>query len=119
MSLVKTPLKIKDLVLNNRLVMPPMATSKSDDGKVSGELLEYYSQRAKGGYIGLIITEHCFIADEGKASLNQVSVSKDDDIEGLSRLAETIRNQGLCADQSCRPGRHERCRIRTKQSKSS
>lgn len=33
MSLVKTPLKIKDLILNNRLVMPPMATSKSDDGK--------------------------------------------------------------------------------------
>ena len=91
MSLIKTPLKIKDLILNNRLVMPPMATSKSDDGKVSGELLEYYAQRAKGGYIGLIITEHCFIADEGKASLNQVSVSKDEDIEGLSRLAETIR----------------------------
>ena len=97
MSLVKTPLKIKDLVLNNRLVMPPMATSKSDDGKVSGELLEYYGQRAKGGYIGLIITEHCFIAEEGKASLNQVSVSKDDDIEGLSRLAETIRKDGTKA----------------------
>jgi len=97
MSLVKTPLKIKDLILNNRLVMPPMATSKSDDGKVSGELLEYYGQRAKGGYIGLIITEHCFIADEGKASLNQVSVSKDDDIEGLSRLAETIRKDGTRA----------------------
>ena len=97
MSLIKTPLKIKDLILNNRLVMPPMATSKSDDGKVSGELLEYYSQRAKGGYIGLIITEHCFIADEGKASLNQVSVSKDDDIEGLSRLAETIRKDGTRA----------------------
>ena len=97
MSLVKTPLKIKDLVLNNRLVMPPMATSKSDDGKVSGELLEYYGQRAKGGYIGLIITEHCFVAEEGKASLNQVSVSKDDDIEGLSRLAETIRKDGTRA----------------------
>ena len=97
MSLVKTPLKIKDLILNNRLVMPPMATSKSDDGRVSGELLEYYGQRAKDGYIGLIITEHCFIAEEGKASLNQVSVSKDEDIEGLSRLAETIRKDGTRA----------------------
>lgn len=97
MSLIKTPLKIKDLTLNNRLAMPPMATSKSDDGKVSDELLEYYDQRATDGYIGLIITEHCFICNEGQASLNQVSVSKDEDIEGLSRLAQTIRKDGTKA----------------------
>ena len=74
--------------------MPPMATSKSDDGKVSAELLDYYSQRAKGGYLGLIITEHCFVSREGQASINQVSVTQDEDIEGLSRLAQTIKKDG-------------------------
>ncbi|MCR5096889.1 MAG: NADH:flavin oxidoreductase [Erysipelotrichaceae bacterium] len=94
MSLINTPLKIRDLTLNSRLVMPPMATSKADGGKVSDDLLEYYRQRAEGGYIGLIITEHCYIAENGKASENQVSVAKDEDIPGLSRLAQTIRKDG-------------------------
>ena len=94
MSLIKTPIKIRDLTLNNRLVMPPMATSKSEDGKVSDDLLAYYAQRAQGGYIGLIITEHCFISKAGQASENQISVSQDEDIAGLSRLAQTIKKDG-------------------------
>lgn len=39
MSILNTPLNINNLKLENRLVMPPMATAKSE-----------------GGYIGLIIT---------------------------------------------------------------
>ncbi|MBO7677772.1 MAG: NADH:flavin oxidoreductase [Erysipelotrichaceae bacterium] len=97
MSLIKTPLKINNLTLNNRLVMPPMATSKSDDGKVSESILEYYDRRAQGGYIGLIITEHSFISRKGQASENQVSVSEDEDIEGLRNLAETIKKDGTKA----------------------
>lgn len=94
MSIIKTPIKINDLTLESRIVMPPMATSKSDDGKVSSELLEYYAKRAEGGYLGLIITEHCFISRDGQASINQVSVAEDEDIEGLSRLAQTIKKDG-------------------------
>ncbi len=97
MSLIKSPVSINRLTLHNRLVMPPMATSKSDDGKVSEDLLQYYERRAEGGDIGLIITEHCFINRAGQASENQVSVAEDDDIEGLSRLAETIRKDGTKA----------------------
>ena len=97
MSLIKTPINIRNLTLNSRLVMPPMATAKSDDGKVSEDLLEYYAQRSKGGSIGLIITEHCFISRQGQASVNQVSAAEDEDIEGLSRLAQTIRKDGTKA----------------------
>jgi 2,4-dienoyl-CoA reductase-like NADH-dependent reductase (Old Yellow Enzyme family) len=89
------PLKVGNLNLNNRLVMPPMATGKSqDDGRVSEEILSYYKEKSEGGYISLIIIEHSFINKEGKASNGQLSVSKDDDIEGLKKLAKVIQNNG-------------------------
>jgi NADPH2 dehydrogenase len=89
------PLKVGNLKLNNRLVMPPMATGKSqDDGRVSEEILNYYKEKSEGGYISLIIIEHSFINKEGKASNGQLSVSKDDDIEGLKKLAKVIQNNG-------------------------
>ena len=41
MSLLNTPIKIGTLELKNRLVMPPMATAKSDDeGRVTAPLCD-------------------------------------------------------------------------------
>lgn len=77
--------------LKNRLVMPPMATAKADhDGKVSREVLDYYHEKSKGGYISLIIIEHSYISEDGKASLNQLSVADDRCVEGLKQLSEII-----------------------------
>jgi len=84
----------KNLILNNRLVMPPMATSKCPDGTVNQSLLDYYDEKSKGGYIGLIITEHSYVSYEGKASNGQLSISKDSDIEGLSELVSIIHKNG-------------------------
>ena len=87
---LKEPLMIRNLKLANRIVLPPMATAKSDkQGCVTDELIAYYRQRAEAG-TGLIITEHAFICPQGKASPNQLSVSKEEDIPGLKRLADTI-----------------------------
>ncbi len=95
MSILKSPVKIGSLELKNRLVMPPMATSKAgDDGRVNQAILDYYEEKSAGGYIGLIITEHSYIAIEGKAGRGQVSVSDDEDIEGLKRLTDVIRQNG-------------------------
>lgn len=54
------------------------------------DLLAYYDARSKGGYIGLIVTEHAYISPEGKAHEGQLSVSRDTDIPGLTKLVETI-----------------------------
>lgn len=89
-----TPITIKNLKLKNRLVMPPMATAKSDDGKVSQELIDYYVEKSDGGYIGLIIVEHSYISLEGKASLGQLSMSSDADLEGLKKLVNAIHANG-------------------------
>ncbi|MEL7567101.1 MAG: NADH:flavin oxidoreductase [Dehalobacterium sp.] len=89
------PLQAGSLVLNNRLVMPPMATSKaSSDGRVSKEILDYYKEKSDGGYISLIIIEHSFINQEGKASENQLSVADDSAIPGLKDLADVIHQNG-------------------------
>lgn len=85
---------IGDMQLKNSLVMAPVALEKSDYGTVSDEMLHYYDERTKGGYIGLVIIEHSFVLPEGKASPKQLSSSKDEDIEGLKKLADIIHQNG-------------------------
>ena len=96
--MIREPLTIGTMTIKNRLVMPPMATYLcSDDGKVTDELLSYYSERAAGGSIGLIITEHSFFMKQGKAREKQLSIADDSDIEGLKRLTDVIHQNGTRA----------------------
>lgn len=91
MSILNSPLKVNDLELNNRLVMPPMATSKATaEGKITEQICNYYQEKSLGGYIGLIIIEHSYISLEGKASKGQISIADDHDINGLRKLTEII-----------------------------
>src|SRR5665647_630193 len=95
MALLLKPLGTASLSLINRLVMPPMATAKAKpDGKVSQALLDYYDDKSRGGYIGLIIIEHSYISPEGKAHHNQLSVAEDSVIDGLNKLAAVIHHNG-------------------------
>ncbi|QAA30987.1 NADH:flavin oxidoreductase [Clostridium manihotivorum] len=95
MSVLLSSLKIGSLNLSNRLVMPPMATSKAgSDGELTEDIVNYYEEKSKGGYIGLIIIEHSYISKAGKASNHQLSISRDSDIEPLKKLAKTIQNNG-------------------------
>lgn len=95
MAFLLKPLQAGSLTLVNRLVMPPMASSKAEqDGKVSRAMLDYYAEKSEGGYISLIIIEHSFIAPGGKASEKQLSVADDSTIEGLRELAAVIHSNG-------------------------
>jgi 2,4-dienoyl-CoA reductase-like NADH-dependent reductase (Old Yellow Enzyme family) len=95
MACLLNPLQVGTVTLKNRLVMPPMATSKSElDGSISQDILDYYNEKSKGGYIGLIIIEHSFIRQDGKASKGQLSVADDRNIDGLKKLAEIIHKNG-------------------------
>lgn len=80
--------------LCNRLVMAPVDLEKSDHGTVSDTLLEYYDERTKGGYVGLVIVEHSYVQPDGRATEHQLSAAKDDDIVGLTRLAKTVHDNG-------------------------
>ena len=95
MSYLIKPIEVGNLTLSNRLVMPPMATAKAEvDGKVSKDILEYYDEKSKGGYMSLIIIEHSFINQEGKAHDKQLSIAENSVLEGLKKLANIIHNNG-------------------------
>jgi len=95
MAHLLNPLQIGSIQLSNRLVMPPMATSKAlPNGEVSQEILDYYADKSQGGYISLIIIEHSFVQLNGKASAQQLSIADDSMISRLRELATIIQNNG-------------------------
>lgn len=93
--IIDTPLKINNITLSNRIVLPPMARELGDDGKVQDELIDYYQKRADG--TGLIIVEHSYISPEGIASKRQLSMADDSVIEGFHKLTDAIHSQGSFA----------------------
>ena len=106
MAKMKEPLTAKNLILKNRLIMPPMASSTADEeGRVSDKLLSYYDEKTAGGHFSLVITEHSYISPEGKAHPKQVSIADDQAIDGLSKIVEIVhKNSSKIAAQISHAG---------------
>ena len=64
---------------------------------MSDELIEFYTPRAENPVLDMIIVEHSFVAPRGQASPRQISLATSDVVEGLSRLASLIRDNGKVA----------------------
>lgn len=95
MTYLLRTLEINKFNLKNRLIFPPMATYKANnDGRVSRELLDYYNEKSRGGYVSLIIIEHSFVSQQGKAGRNQLSAADDNVVDGLKKLAYVIHKNG-------------------------
>jgi NADPH2 dehydrogenase len=89
------PLTTRNLHLHNRLVLPPMATSKANaDGSMSDALLAYYDEKSRDGAFGLIITEHCYVTRQGMNRVGQPSIADDGTIGGWRRLTDAIHANG-------------------------
>lgn len=89
------PIKIKSLVLENRLVMAPMSTQlASPEGSVTEQLIDFLEERAKGG-VGMIITGYTYMDNKfSKASVNQLGCHCDAMAPGLNALVESIKPYG-------------------------
>ena len=80
MNALTQSIAIRGVDLSDRLVMPPMASGKPNpDGTVSDSLVEYYKEKSQGGYLGLVITEHAFVCQQGKAHGGQLSIAREED----------------------------------------
>lgn len=90
-----TPIRIGPLELKNRVVMSPLTTNYAEQrtGFVTEQMLEYYGERANGG-VGLIIVEGAIVREDGRGFSKQLFVDRDETIEGLSRLAAKIKENG-------------------------
>lgn len=86
--------KIKDMVLKNRIVMPPMCMYSSDDsGMVKEFHYIHYATRAIGG-AGLIIVEATGVTKNGRISDYDLGIWSDEHIEGLRSLVSVVKKQG-------------------------
>ena len=109
--------RLKNVELRNRIVMAPMLSRLCyPNGVVSPKLIDYYTERAKGG-VGLIIVEYCYIDEkESKANPGQLGAYDDQLIAGLGDLAEAIQEWGAKAIlQICHAGRCTSARIMGRQ----
>ena len=95
------------LTLRNRIVMPAMDQNNcTEDGLISNKTLQHYEDRAKGG-VGLLILETSAVKwPYGATSKHQPSLSSDEVIPGLEKLAERIHKHGArIIVQACHHGR--------------
>ena len=89
-----SPGKIGSLELKNRAIMAPMSAALGNpDGTVSDPLIAYLTARANGG-VGMIITEYCFVTEDGRSSDHQISITDDDKIPGLKKLVDAVHAHG-------------------------
>lgn len=92
--MIHKSIKLGSVWLNNRLVMPPMATGLADRGHVTDQLVDYYRDRAQYSEPSLIITEHSCITEAGRASAIQLSIADDDMIAEHKRIVDAIHSAG-------------------------
>lgn len=91
------PIQLGGLRIRNRSVMAPMVRNlATDDGRVTEELVEHYALRSRGG-VGLIIVEAAAIAFEHSIMKRNIGIHSDTMVEGLSELAEGIKEHGARA----------------------
>jgi 2,4-dienoyl-CoA reductase-like NADH-dependent reductase (Old Yellow Enzyme family)/thioredoxin reductase len=91
---VFSPIEIKNLLLKNRIVFPPMATWYATSfGEVTPRLISYHRERAAGG-IGLNFVEFTVIDPHGKLDPHMLGVYDDAQIPGLKALALAVHDAG-------------------------
>ena len=88
--MIHKKIRIGNIDLKSRIVLPPMATQKSVEGKPGEALIAHYTQYAMNPMIGLIITEHSYVDPQGKADPFQVSFASEDVISAQTELTHAV-----------------------------
>ena len=90
------PLKLRDIVLPNRIGIPPMCQYSAQEGMASDWHFVHYGSRAVGG-AALMIIEATAVIPEGRISQGDLGIWDDKHIEPLSRIARFALEQGCVA----------------------
>ena len=94
---INEPLTLKcGVTLKNKLIMAPMTTKMSYfDGVITTDELNYYALRS--GEVGAVITAAANVQEIGKGWEGELGVYSDIHLDGLSKLASTIKKKGTKA----------------------
>jgi 2,4-dienoyl-CoA reductase-like NADH-dependent reductase (Old Yellow Enzyme family) len=93
MSALFTPFTLKSLTLRNRIAIPPMCQYSAVDGFTNDWHQAHYASMARGG-AGLVIVEATGVSPEGRITPGCTGLWNDAQVEGMSRIAASIRAAG-------------------------
>jgi 2,4-dienoyl-CoA reductase-like NADH-dependent reductase (Old Yellow Enzyme family) len=96
MSLLFSPLRIKNITLKNRIVVSPMCQYSGSDGFANDWHLVHLGSRAVGG-ASLIISEAASVSPEGRISPGDLGIWKDEHIVMLKKITDFIHQQDCIA----------------------
>ncbi len=96
MSLLFSPLQIKNITLKNRIVVSPMCQYSAIDGFANNWHLVHLGSRAIGG-AGLVIMEATGVSPEARISIGDLGIWKDEHIEKLKEITNFIHENGSIA----------------------
>ena len=98
---------INNMTLQNRFVRSATFEGlAADDGSCTQRLIELTADLAKGG-VGLIISGHSYVSDDGKAGRWKIGIQSDDRLAGLRKMAQAVhRQKGKMVIQLAHAGCH-------------
>lgn len=109
-----TPFQIKNLHLNNRLVMPPMCQYSATDGMPNDWHWLHYTSRAVGG-VGLIIVEMTNVAPNGRITPNCLGLWNDEQEQAFKKIVDSVHAHGskigIQIAHAGRKAQHEPCAV--------
>ena len=96
MSLLFSPLTLRDLTFRNRTVIAPMCQYSAKHGVANDWHLVNLGRFAIGGF-GLIIVEATGVTPEGRISYGDLGLWDDAQIAPLARIVDFLHNEGAAA----------------------
>ena len=85
------PLQIRSINLKNRIVVSPMCQYSSIDGFANDWHLVHLGSRAVGG-AALVMAEATAVSPEGRITLHDLGIYRDDHIDFLRRITNFIKS---------------------------
>jgi 2,4-dienoyl-CoA reductase-like NADH-dependent reductase (Old Yellow Enzyme family) len=88
------PVSLGSVTLRNRFVRSATWEGMADSqGYVTDELIDLMRRLAEGK-VGLIITGHAYVSNEGQAHHHQLAITQDQYIENLSEMTQVVHKAG-------------------------
>lgn len=86
-------LKLRDVILSNRIGIPPMCQYSASDGMAADWHFVHYGSRAVGG-AGMMIVEATAVTPEGRISPGDLGLWNDDQVAPLARIVRFASEHG-------------------------
>ena len=96
MAVLHEEVIINGMKLRNRLALPPLTTNYANtDGTITQNIIDFYTERSKD--VGLVIVEASAVRADGRIVPNSLGLWADDQVEGMARLVNAIKDLGAAA----------------------